>query len=83
MIEQLSKQFFSDISKMFSSLDNAEGAPTPPQVKAMVEAGLRKCNLVSREEFDAQRAVLLRTREKLEALEKKIEALEQGGDTES
>jgi len=31
---------------------------------------------VTREEFDVQRAVLLRTREKLEALEKTVAALE-------
>ncbi len=33
-------------------------------------------NLVGREEFDIQNAVLLRTREKLEALEKTVAALE-------
>lgn len=35
-----------------------------------------KLDLVTREEFDAQRGVLLRTREKLEALEKKVSELE-------
>jgi len=33
-------------------------------------------NLVGREEFDIQNAVLLRTREKLEALEDKVAQLE-------
>ena len=37
---------------------------------------LRKLELVSRDEFDVQQAVLLRTREKLEALEKTVAALE-------
>jgi len=41
-----------------------------------LESGLRKMNLVGREEFDIQNAVLLRTREKLEALEKTVAALE-------
>ncbi len=41
-----------------------------------LESGLRKMNLVTREEFDVQTAVLLRTREKLEALEKIVEKLE-------
>jgi len=40
-----------------------------------LESGLRKMNLVSREEFDVQTAVLLRTREKVEKLEKLVEEL--------
>jgi BMFP domain-containing protein YqiC len=35
-------------------------------------------NLVSREEYDIQRAVLERTREKLDMLEKKVSELEKG-----
>ena len=34
-----------------------------------LRAGLRRLDLVTREEFDVQRAVLLRTREKLELVE--------------
>ena len=45
--------------------------------KATLQAGLGKLNLVTREEFDVQRLVLLRTREKLEALEKQVVELEQ------
>ena len=41
-----------------------------------LESGLRKMNVVTREEFDIQTAVLLRTREKLEALEKVVAELE-------
>ena len=44
--------------------------------KSMLQAGLGKLDLVTREEFDVQRAVLLRTREKLEALESQVAALE-------
>jgi ubiquinone biosynthesis accessory factor UbiK len=44
--------------------------------KATLQAGLAKLDLVTREEFDAQRAVLRRTREKVEALEKIVAALE-------
>ena len=39
--------------------------------------GLRKLALVNRDEFDVQQAVLARTREKLEALEKTVATLEQ------
>ena len=37
--------------------------------KTALQAGLGKLDLVTREEFEVQRAVLLRTREKLDALE--------------
>ena len=45
-------------------------------MRAVLEAGLTKLDLVTREEFDVQRAVLLRTREKLEALEGTVAELE-------
>ena len=44
--------------------------------KAILQSGLNKLNLVTREEFDVQRSVLLRTREKIDALERAIEVLE-------
>ncbi len=45
-------------------------------LRSGIESGLRTMNLVSREEFEVQTAVLLRTREKLEALEKLVAELE-------
>lgn len=44
--------------------------------KSTLQSGLSKLDLVTREEFDVQRAVLLRTREKLEALERTVAALD-------
>ena len=44
--------------------------------KSVLQSGLARLDLVTREEFDVQRAVLLRTREKLEALEHAVEQLE-------
>jgi BMFP domain-containing protein YqiC len=44
--------------------------------KAVLQAGLSRLDLVSRQEFDVQAAVLRRTREKLEALEARLAALE-------
>jgi ubiquinone biosynthesis accessory factor UbiK len=40
-----------------------------------LRAGLRRLDLVTREEFDVQRCVLLRTREKVEALEAQVAEL--------
>ena len=47
------------------------------QLKAALRQALSRMDLVTREEFDIQREVLLRTRAKLEALEKQLAELEQ------
>jgi len=44
--------------------------------KAVLQAGLSKLDLVSRQEFDVQAGVLRRTRKKLEALEARLAELE-------
>lgn len=45
-------------------------------LRANLEAGLAKLDLVTREEFDVQSAVLARTREKLTRLEALVDVLE-------
>jgi BMFP domain-containing protein YqiC len=45
--------------------------------RATLEAGLNRLDLVSREEFDVQAAVLARSRAKVDALEQRIAELEQ------
>ena len=44
--------------------------------KAVLQSGLSKLDLVTRQEFDVQAGVLRRTREKLEALEARLAAME-------
>ncbi|MHB8912556.1 MAG: ubiquinone biosynthesis accessory factor UbiK [Lysobacter sp.] len=44
--------------------------------KSVLQSGLAKLDLVTREEFEVQRAVLLRTREKLEELQRAVAELE-------
>lgn len=51
--------------------------------KSALQAGLAKLDLVTREEFEVQRAVLLRTREKLEALEQAVATLENRGHSDT
>ena len=46
-------------------------------VRAVIAAGIARMDLVEREEFDVQSAVLARTREKLEALEVRVRQLEE------
>jgi BMFP domain-containing protein YqiC len=44
--------------------------------RAALQSGLGRLDLVTREEFDVQRAVLLRSREKLETLERLLAELD-------
>jgi BMFP domain-containing protein YqiC len=46
-------------------------------LRAGLESGLAKLDLVTREEFDVQAAVLSRTREKVKRLEEQVKALEE------
>ncbi|MBW8189919.1 accessory factor UbiK family protein [Neiella marina] len=46
------------------------------QAKTVLQAQLSKLDLVTREEFDVQNRVLLKTREKLEQLEATVAELE-------
>lgn len=75
-------------AKIFEELGNKVSellATTPAKdmeknVKAMLSSAFAKLDLVSREEFEVQRELLARTRERLDALEKKLaEAEKQTG----
>ncbi|WP_050757992.1 accessory factor UbiK family protein [Bermanella marisrubri] len=46
-------------------------------IQQLLARQLNKLDVVSRDEFDAQQAVLLRTREKLDALEKQVAEMEE------
>ncbi len=76
MIEHFANQVFEDIRTKLSTLD-AVSDNSVSALKAILEARLKQLNLVTREEFDAQSAVLKRTREKLEALELTVKELEE------
>jgi ubiquinone biosynthesis accessory factor UbiK len=44
--------------------------------RSVLHSGISRLDLVTREEFDVQQGVLARTREKLEALERRLSAME-------
>ena len=46
--------------------------------RSVLQSGLGKLDLVTREEFEVQEAVLARTREKLETLEARLASIESG-----
>ncbi|AXF84674.1 hypothetical protein DTO96_100384 [Ephemeroptericola cinctiostellae] len=56
---------------------NSPFADMGQNAKTFFTSALQKLDVVTREEFDVQAAMLARTREKLDALEKQVAALEQ------
>jgi len=72
IIDDLSKKITDSMPTGFAALQG----DLERNLKSSLEAGLAKLNLVTREEFDIQQAVLHRTREKLEALERQVAELE-------
>lgn len=76
----LHKVLFDAVSGQAARLLMSEkGLPAPElekRLKALLQSALSKLDVVSREEFDTQQAVLMRTRERLEALEKRVNDLE-------
>ena len=80
MASNFDPRFFEDLAKRLSEA-------VPPQLAAMkadveanfksvLQSGLAKLELVTRQEFDVQAGVLARTREKLTALEARLATLE-------
>ena len=63
-------------AKMGALLANSPAKDIEKNAKALLSGMLAKLDLVTREEFDVQTQVLARTREKLQALEARVEALE-------
>jgi BMFP domain-containing protein YqiC len=72
IIEGLSQQF----SSLMSNLPKGAELPGQDQLRSLMQSALSKLDLVTRDEFEAQSAVLMRTREKVEALEVRMAALE-------
>ncbi len=77
----LNKDALSDLASKITALMPANVQHLQEDVEsnihALLQNTLSKMNLVTREEFDVQAALLQRTREKLEKLEKLLEELEQ------
>ncbi len=75
------QDFFAQLQGQFGQFvpDMARAAREDfeAQARATVMTVLSRLELVTREEFDAQQAVLMKTREKVEALEKRVAELEQ------
>ncbi|WP_277189382.1 accessory factor UbiK family protein [Caballeronia sp. BR00000012568055] len=69
---------FNDLQqKMSEFFQNSPAKDVEKNMKAMLAQGFSKLDLVTREEFDTQTQVLVRTRARLEELEKRVAQLEQ------
>jgi BMFP domain-containing protein YqiC len=66
-----------DLAKKISqAIGESPGKDIEKNVKALLQSALQRLDLIPREKFELQTEVLRRTREKLEALEARVAALE-------
>lgn len=73
----LDPKIFEDLAARLGGVIAASpAADIEKNARALLSSFFAKLDLVSREEFDIQTQVLLRTREKLKALETRLDALE-------
>ena len=72
-IEQVARQIQGALPKGVRDL----GEDFDKKLRSLLQSQLGKLDLVSREEFDIQTQVLLRTREKLVQMEQRIKVLEE------
>lgn len=69
--------FLSELQSRISEvLQQSPAKDLEKNMKAMLNQGFSRLDLLTREEFDVQAEVLARTRARLEALEARVTALE-------
>ena len=75
----IGEKVFDDISaRLAVAMAASPVRDVEKNVRALLRSALGRLDLVSREEFDIQVALLARTREKLDALEERLASLEVG-----
>ena len=77
----INNKLIEGLSEQFTQLLQGQGdlpgqAMMQDQVKSLLQSTFARMDLVTREEFDAQQAVLARTRDRLEQLEAQLSQLE-------
>ncbi|HSC06871.1 MAG TPA: accessory factor UbiK family protein [Steroidobacteraceae bacterium] len=72
VIDELARRLAAAVPESVSAL----GRDLEQNFKSVLQAGLAKLDLVTRSEFDVQAGVLRRTREMLEAMDKRLHELE-------
>lgn len=76
----LKPEMISEFTRQMSEKLGDKGLPGEAELKRQVqliaESAFSKLNLVTREEFDIQSEILLRTRSKVDQLEKQVKEME-------
>ena len=73
----LKQSIIDEVSeKVKKIMENSPAQDMEKNIRAILQSIFTKMDLVSREEFEVQQQVLLRTREKLSDLERRIAELE-------
>jgi BMFP domain-containing protein YqiC len=73
----LDRKFVDDISQKISKLvSDTPMGDIEKNLRALLQSAFSRLDLVTREEFDVQSQVLLRTREQLQQLERKLAEIE-------
>jgi len=76
----INHKLIEGLSEQFSQLLQTPNLPgqdaMQEQVRHLLQSTFARMDLVTREEFDAQQAVLARTRDRLEQLEQQLALLE-------
>jgi len=73
--QELLNTIHEQVSQVLPDMGKSAQEDLTAHIKVLVSGIISKLDLVSRDEFDAQQAVLERTRSKLEQLEKDFAAL--------
>jgi hypothetical protein len=77
----LNQKLFDEISaRLGPTIAGSPAADLEKNLRALLQSVLGRLDLASREEFDIQREVLLKTRAKLESMEARMAALENRAD---
>jgi BMFP domain-containing protein YqiC len=74
--DELLNQFLQQLNSVITPGAEMLSNEVQQKMRTAAQATFDKLDLVTRDEFDAQRAVLARSREKLEAMEKQLADLE-------
>ncbi len=73
------KQTLQEISQKIKNIvADSPISDIEENINALLKGMFTKMDLITREEFDVQTGVLKKTREKLEAIEKKLSKIEKG-----
>ena len=76
MLNFNSKTFDDLAARIAKAIDESPAKDIEKNVKALLQGGLARLDVVTRAEFETQTAVLQKTREKLERMEARVAELE-------